>query len=238
MMISVILIKDFVWQYILPYICLLAFLFNLINIIVFSSKKLENPVSKYLLCHSMFECVYALLSFAYFFTKHVIQVPSCSYLVNFMEFYFIQLMTTSIAIFLIIIEILIALNRLLVIFYSKITNKLNFNLTSMIILFTFSVFSQYPVYLSRSIKLNANFTSSSINYCQRNESYEIRPSAFMTSTTYKLIYSIVSYLRGLLAPLALLVINTLICMKFRAHLKKKMTLTRSQSDHRGIFSLF
>lgn len=217
--------KDFIWQYLMPYICLLGFIFNIINIIVFSSKNLKNPIYKYFMCHSVFECIYALLSFAHYFTKHVIKVPSCSIIVNFIEFYFINLVTTSIAIFLILIEILIALNRLKAIFYLKCRSKLDFKPTLIIILLTLSILSQYPVFKSRSIELQSNSSSSnSTDFCSENKSYTIHSNEFVMSKAYKLTYSAISYFRGLVAPLILLTINIIICVNLKTQMRKKITL--------------
>lgn len=237
-MININVFKDNVWQYFLPYVCLLAFLFNLINICVFSSKKLKNPIYNYFLCHSMFECIYAILSFSHFFIKHAIKVPSCSYLVNFVEHYFMNLATTSLAIFLIFIEILISLNRLLVIFYSRCAYKVHFSLQLIALFGALSVLSQYPVYKSRTIRLQSNFSSSSSISCHQNRSYEIYQNYYIRTKSYKIVYSFMTYFRGLLAPLILMVINTIICIKFRKQIRKKSYLRKSQSGKLEIYLVF
>ena len=229
--------KNYVWQYFLPYICLLAFLFNIINITVFVSLKLKkkNPIYyNYFLGHSVFECLYALLSFAHFFVKHVLKIPHCTYLVNFIEHYFFNLATTSIAIFLIFIEILIALNRLLVIFYSKIAFKIHFSLKLMTFFCTLSAISQYPVFKSRSImRLHSNYSA-----CHQNESYTIHENDFIRTKAYTIVFFLTTYFRGILVPLILLTINIIICIKFRKQIKKKISLTRSLSSNSFYFLVF
>ena len=238
MMMSIQELRDLVWSHFLPYLCLFGILCNLFNVLIFVNKKLKSSSTyTYFLIHSFFDLVYFLLSFLYFFTKHTLMIPECSYLVNFIEFHLFLLLSTAVAIFLIFMEIVIALDRLFIITGVKgakikaHTNKI------IMILFIISILTQYPTYKASSIVQTRGINSNSSERCS-NVSYTLKDTEFLDSNIYKFSYTIATYFRGLIAPVMLLIINAAICVKFRRRINKKLRMRSISKCFRIILKTF
>ncbi len=123
-------IKDVYWTFVLPCVCLFSLLTNTINILVFKSIKSRNVIYKYMLANSMFDQAYLLTVFFVF----VIRCGQfCdyenSYFAQFYAVYIYMYAANSLALFCILLEISILVQR-----YMHLTSKDYFKRINKIVL--------------------------------------------------------------------------------------------------------
>ena len=109
-----------VWHYILPLICFIGVLTNIVNIVVYSNQsQLKNSIYRYMLLHSICALFHVFISFLYFFNKNDIlgmgYFKKRSYFYKFFEMYFFISITTLLSLFLILVELTISLKRMLIV---------------------------------------------------------------------------------------------------------------------------
>ncbi len=238
-------IRNWLWKYVMPYLCLFGILTNLINVVIFNNRRLTNSIYKFFLIHSIIDLIYLLLSFVYFFSKYsstsfIIHQSSClSYLINFIELYVFYILTSSLAIMLIFVEIIIALKRLFIV--ANLNLRIHFKLC-LISLFSFSILLQIPYSLSRQIVLSSSFKNNSINSSfslsssSSSKSYIIVTNEFANQHVYMIAYSVSNICRGLVAPVVLLILNLLICFKYKKQIRKKMQMKVMKRSKFGKFT--
>ena len=209
-------IKAFIWAHVLPYICLLGVLTNILNVIIFSNRrKLANSIYNSMLAHSLSNTAYLAFSFAYFFGANKIYKQD-SYLSKLLEFYLLRAFTTTMAIFMIFLDIQIAIKRLLIVTnYSKsILSKLDFRILISLFL-ALSVATQIPFILSNEIRQSSDNSSSR---------YEIVVSSFgKTPVSYAAQMSFFIF-RGLLAPIFLCIVNIIMMFRYKNYIHNKLNL--------------
>jgi hypothetical protein len=201
---------------------LFGVLTNLINIIIFSNKTFKDKTFTYLLYHSISECTYLLLAYVtlishcgnyctYLFTKSLfIQLVKV-----YIDYYF----TSCLAIFAIMLEITISLQRYLIVSNSTFCGLIKNGCPHKIclVLFIVSLFYYLPVLIFYRVVL---LTTSPDVY---------KPVLIND------IYSYFSYtaiiVRGPICTLILTIINFSTLIKFRNQMKRKAVIKCDASNN-------
>jgi hypothetical protein len=188
---------------------------HLINIIIFSDKKFKDSTFKYLLYHSICEFTYLTLA-------SLTAISYCgsfcddsfkeSLLSKIIELYIDDYLTSSLAIFAVMIEIMISFHRYLIVsnssFCGVIKNGSPLKIT--LLLFSLSLFFYLPVLIFFRIKQSA--TSAHI--------YQL----VKISEIYSYFSYIVLAIRGPIFTLILTIINYFTLIKFKKQMVKKKTI--------------
>ena len=217
--------KQVVWSYALPFICLFGILSHSTNVLVFKSKQLKSNIYSYFLIHSIAELVYVLICFIYFLLKSNM-LPShlhYSYLTKQFELYAYLYFSTVVALFMISLELTISIRRLLMV--------LNYNLGSsisklislralLVTYFSVAAFVQAPFLFSRDIISQTCHPKTGSQVC-----YEVIVNRFGKGDMFKSCYSILNIYRGAIMPGMLLIINSLMLIKYKNQIRKKNSMS-------------
>ena len=235
MLVTIMNTRDFVWAYVLPFICACGLVANSINFLIFSERKrlgVRNKMHQYLQVDSLVEFIYLLISLFYFVLKsnHFAAFHS-SYAVVFFEKYFFLYFTTSLAIFMVLLRLFVSIRRLLIVFNTGAYLQ-GIHLYRAMGVFAFislflDITTMFTVPISpKPLKIEPNST----NPDQTTQlQYFMNYQRLSSSPTLKgLIFANFS-VRGLIAPTALLVINILIILRMKKAtrtVKKKLAYLR------------
>ena len=223
-------IKQFVWANILPPLCLIGAFNNSINVAIFvQRKRLKNSIYKYFLWHSVFDLVYLLICFIRFVLMlETFRDIHFSYWMQLFEAYGYIFSTNSLAMLMILIELIIAIKRLLIIMNTSLVFRLKFR-TVIFVCCAIAVSLSAPFTLSIRIvdQKYCNFTVEDIECLNLSEQplYVMTHENVPYQALLKGIYLAASILRGFVAPLALIFINLSIGIKFRQICRRKNYLT-------------
>ena len=239
-------VKLFVWTNILPPLCLIGVFNNCINVAIFvQRKRLKNSIYKYFLWHSVFDLVFLSICFIRFvlMLERFASIHH-SYWMQFFEAYGYMFLTNSLAMLMILMELIIAVKRLFIVTNASWRLRFKFR-TVMIVCCVIAVIQSAPFTLSIRIvdQKYCNFTVEDIACLNLSD----KPLYVMThenvphQALLKAIYLAALVLRGFFAPLALLFINMAIGLKFRKLCRGKnylTTVTRSSYRKRQVLKLF
>ena len=220
---DILVVKDFIWKYILPSVCSVGLITNSANVFIFSQrKKLKNSIYKYFLLHSIIDLIYLTLCLGRFIIKmELISGVVSSYEVQLYEVYIYIFFTSSLALTMVLIQLPIATKRLLIIMNIK--PKLacvEFRaITLSFILLSLALY--VPVCFNFSIVPSATSDDGETKYVTKRTG--------INNIIALWIYSFTSYFRGFVAPLVLLALNIALVVKFRQMAQKKMTLQTEMS---------
>lgn len=217
-----------VWaQFIYSSICLFGAITVLINISVFSNRRLTDRTYQFLLVEAIVDLLYIVMM-------------GCSSLINcgspcasrtdtlwaqIIRLCLYDYLTSCFAINNILIEIFLSLERLCIISNKQFMQKFNFK-PVILCIGVFSLIFYSPVLL-----LKRFYTSDYVVY-------ELLLTDFGASKIGHLIPGILSTIRLLLATVCLFTINMITFIKFKRHVKKKNKLKGNLSSKTSIFILF
>ena len=212
--------RSLVWTYFLPSISVFGLVTNLINAIVFSNRKqFKNPIYKCLLTHAIVELVYLMLSLSNFILKLTVKSFDSIYWLKLYELVIHLYITSSLSILIILIELFVSLKRLFII-----TNfRMGYNVSKLFLFFiaiSFSFALNYPTLHGYSVtqsttSLDNKGNNSSLTMATKIR-YEYSLNAYGKGA--KLENFLIALVRGLIAPLVLLILSTLIIYKFNKRL--------------------
>ena len=224
-------VKQFVFKFILPSLCLIGVLTNTINVIVFSRRThLKNVIYRYLFCHSLVDLLYLFFCLVRFIVKlDCFSDIYLSFWVQVYEAYIYRYFTACLAAFMMLMELIIAFKRLLIIM------NIRFSLPLRKTIFTCAVFSILlflPYALSLRV-IDQRKCQKTVNNIQcLNQSspilYAITQDNVPCLAILRRLYIIGSVFRAVLAPAALLVINAVIIVKFRKFFARKCMMFPSR----------
>lgn len=238
-----ILMREMAWKYLMPLICLLGFVANLINVFVFSNRrKLKNSIYKYLYSHAAVELIYFGIAFVHFASRLVLDTRfEANQLARLYQLYIYLYLNTSLAVYLMLLEILITLKRLFIIVNMKRRRLFGFNYyyyLKLSLLFILSLLLCGPMLLHKSvhrvdIKPSKLFVDKSLHCGMNLTQPSVTPFHFSLKTTtigdqltFKLIMFLLFILRGFFLPLLFLFINIWIIKKFKQQLEKRAKIKR------------
>ena len=212
-------------------LCLYGLITNIMNVIVFSQKdKLKNKIYRYFLWHSIVDIFYLAICFIRFIIKsdglHSIHH---SYWTQVFDAYAYKYLTSSLAILMILVELIIAIKRLFIITNAHVTFKLSLRTVFWAVtIVAFCSYLPFGMMLRVVDENNCNITIE-LYECQNASTsiskYVITMAYSPRSSFHKNFYSCITIFRGILAPVLLLVINIIIIIKFRKVFKRKRWLT-------------
>jgi hypothetical protein len=196
-------LKEAGWTFFMPPLCFIGLLTNIINIIVFSNKRLRNDkLNQYLLVHSITYFFYLLFCFFSFMIR-------CQTLwAKMYELYIFNYFTSSLAIFCVLIELFISIERYLIVSNRKpIRDRFIRTRTLLTSLFVFSILFYLPNLFMDDIKhkkIADGFNSTSLKII-----YNVESSEFGKSHAGKMITLILSATRTVLFLVLFTIINTM-----------------------------
>ena len=237
-------LKRFIWTNVLPFICLLGVLVNLLNARIFANRKiLKHEIYRYLNAHSIVEAFLLLFALAYFI------LFKFYYGLYFMRVYQLTIQhyfTSALALLLVFIEFIITIKRLLMIFNLNLTINVSFKMT-IFIYFIICLILHLPILFALRIVereeislLVANNQTTSNNLSRvANESslyakasyqiyYRLLFDKYENFGIIKVLVSIPCFIRGLILPPILLVANLIILIEFRKRSIKKNSKSGSE----------
>jgi hypothetical protein len=215
---------------------ILSFIVSIFNLIVLTRTRHKEPLNKYLLVMSIVDAFYTILMAVMSVLNSIFtsQDPDSKnpyfdlvYLISYVVFS--EYLTSSLAVFNIIMEIFLTLQRI-----SHILNKCLFFknaqfkiVVSVILIISLLIYS--PVLFIRHIK--------TIQLSEKNEntsvftkfSFRLEKSSFGKSTIAVFMINSVSITRIILVMVVLLVLNIILVFKLKDYLLKKPTLKQLKS---------
>ena len=254
-------LKNLIRLYLLPVLCLTGTITNLLNIIVFASKKLKLKLYKFMLVHSIIDFIYLAISFLYFLVIRrphwyvFVSVKYNHYLMKLYELIFIRSFESFLTIFSVFTELTISF-CLLAIIRNK-TRQLHFlsvNFKCLVLSFMLiAALTQLPFLVSNEIIMvnSSNPSSSTVKYMVKGQTssrgiimasdsseqlvylYEITLSKYGELKLFKMLNSLVSIFSGIVAPLVQLIITMQIISSYRKQITNKLKLYHHEI-HRSI----
>lgn len=194
---------------------------NIINIIIFRDPKFEDPIYIYLIAHSfadlfyLFFVFFSIFSYVSNFFLSFVQ----SYTIMLCGLYLANYLTSCLAIFNILIELIVSFQRLLILINAKYHNYIR-NISVRLVLLVLFIFSLllyvheiifYQVYpIERNQTVGSNRYTISENKIGK-EHLKI----------YKTIAICIQFFRGPVCLISMVIINSLTWFHFRKYLDKK-----------------
>ncbi|CAF0720134.1 unnamed protein product [Brachionus calyciflorus] len=221
-------ITDIGNSFILPPICFIGIILNLINILVLLQPELKDEINKFMLINSILDLKFLLICSVTF----IIRCGSfCqfgyTYISKFYELYIYLFVGNSILLFATLMEILVSLNRLFSFSTSpnlifKKFNKLNAMLKC-VILIIFSLFINFPSYiLTRSVqRIGILETKSKTGLVNYKELYIVGNNRLGKDPLFTILLFLLTLFRGIFFLAILFILNIIIGYKFRLQMHKK-----------------
>ena len=223
-------IKQFAWTFVIPSICFLGILTNAINVLTFSNTKiLKNEIYRYLFWHSLVDFIYLFLCFMRFFIRTTLFGDlHLSYWAQLYEAYIYKYLTTSLALHLVLIELIITIKRLLIVFNT--TSRFRFQFGQTILACLFVSLSLYlPLFVSLKVIDQRNCKKTFEGMPCMNETsrviYALIEKGLVNHEVMKRVYILSAAIRGVVVPLALVLLNVIITLKVHKLHRRKRELT-------------
>lgn len=233
---QLLIVKDFLWSYILPFVCLFGILTNALNVSMFVKREhFQHKIYRYLLAHSVSQLAYLILGLNYFLLKstYISARIHRIYMLKYYELIFDIYLTTTLSMFMVFIELVISLSRLFMIFGIKLKTNLNIKQTTLVYLIVSSLVSIPTLFLFRVVKVDelCRLPSGSVG---RNNA----PTSFIYDLAYEFgreqaTIKISAALRALILPFVLITTNLIIYFDFRRNtpIKRLATMSAHSSKH-------
>ena len=223
---KVLAFKDFIWYQLIPGICVFGIVTNFISILIFRRSELKNSVYRYMLFHSIAALVHLTVSLIHYSVFWFSSMRFLTYFGKFIEFQAFMNLSTSIGLFMILIELTIAFKRFLIVTNYNITLKIRFR-TLIIIYLLVIMFAQIP-----SLKFLFQDFSKFVDESEKKNKhvptayFELLSRELSQNTFLNVSYSFISLFRGIIAPALLFLVNFVITVLFRRQMKKKSLLKK------------
>lgn len=207
----------FFWTYVIPVICAIGIITNLISALVFSNKALQRyDIYKYLQAHSTIQVMFLVLSLIYFLAYSILEG---SFFLKLLDLFLQKYLTSVLALLMVCIEFLITIKRLLMIFNLNITIKISVRMT-ILVYFILCLIIHSPILLTMEIEqvyLPSNCSYLKINNSRSTQTiiYEISTKRLDNSKHFKFLFSIPFFIRGALLQIILLISNLIILIDYR-----------------------
>lgn len=220
-----------------------SFLTSLVNTIVFLNPKLKNPIYKFLTMMSVSDMLYSflVLSLSLMVYINYLGDPGCvtliCYYYNYSAFWINEYITTCLAMFSIVLECYLTLQRILVLSETR-SPSLKRMLDSAwigVILFITVVLIHSPLILVFQVKLVSYVKDDSrllraMLYSQRNITigFDITKTQFGNSIWGSMLIKSLSSLRILLVTVVLFALNVCAVCRFKRFFHRKQSLVMSK----------
>ncbi len=228
-------LRDICWTCVFPLFCFTGSLINLFNVYVFVHKEFrKNSLNRFMLAYSIADCLYLSIgSFSFVFKCGSLCDLDNSFSAQVYGYIFIDYITSVLAIFNILIEVFISIQRYLSIINKKIrifnqsTNKtlLILLITSLIYYLPF-VFSKTIIHKELNISIN-NYNEQMIEQDLNQTIYSLEENQFGKSQFGKIVILIMAAIRNLFFLNLIIVFSILTLFEFRKYLLKKTKIVKS-----------
>jgi hypothetical protein len=210
-----------------PIVSLVGVITNSINIAVFLNPQLKDPTYRYMLCHS-------LSNFFYLIILSLSIVSECKKSCTANRIYFskiynlvlIEYFTSSLALFSILIDINLSIQRYMKVSKSQLTKFFEFKMVVSVI-FLFSLIFYAPLLHIYEIVPIFSFNTN------KTISFDIRIKTFSNKSFGYLIPIFLTSIRIFLATVLLGSVNILSALKFYNHFKTKTNKVKLKSESAG-----
>lgn len=218
------------YTFILPILCFIGVLTNLISIIVFIRLKSKQQVFKWMLTNSISNLFYLFQCGFIFINKCE---PFCSFSNTYWAILFKQVSLFSsgvFALFILIIEITICLQRYLTICNRRLWNLLKFKRSKVLVFLILSFIVNLPIVLSLKVRLIKNSNLANFTFSSNETKYQLEHSDFGRTTVSKMLSFLVILLRFFILLGCLIVLNILTIFKHNKLIRNKKKLLNNSFE--------
>ena len=223
-------LKDFVWQHILPYMCLLGIFANFLNILVFLSPKLKDSTFKLMMANSFVEIAFLVISGLgiSIFCGTPCLSNYFTYLGQILSIWFVNYIGRSMAVLSTLIEIFISFQRLMLIKNIRFLKDVSV-IKVLVVLTIISLIYYLPAFFSAKIgqslyPLVFFPNSTQIDFSRSKLVYVSVFTDFGNSHLGKILLATITIVRMFFATFVLLLINILSALEFKERIKKKLRM--------------
>ena len=209
---------------IIPVICSFGIFTNILNIMVFLSPKLKDQSFKYLLAISISDLIYLSICSI---TFYIFCASFCSFnqtlASKIVNLYLFDYFTSCLAIYSILIEIFLSLQRFFILINKPLSKKFTFK-TVLVTLFLISIIYYFPIILLKDIVTSVdrqNSTLSNVSYASFKPSYSLVNSDIGKTSVGEVFPRVLTLIRIICVSLLLPIINTLIVIQFKKRFGKR-----------------
>ena len=195
-------------------LCMFGSLTNLVNILIFLDSSLKDKVFRYLLMISINDFLYFSLTTLVFILR---VVKNFSYISMLLELYSDTYFTSCLAIYKILIELVISLDRYFILCNKRLLKE-NSHKIVLPALLVISLAFYSPVLLMYDIKLESNSTTD----------YSLVGNNFYKSLTGETLLKIIWVSRAFVSSILLLIINIIASIKLNKISEKRMKMKSSK----------
>lgn len=237
---KILTVKEIVWSYILPVICLFGVASNAISFRIFLNNKdhFKHVIYKYLTVHCFLEVIYLSLSLVYFLlkSKHIGAYICHSFPVKVFELCSHLFLTSVLALLMVFVEFVISLKRLLVIFRLNLTPNFDFYKT-ILIYFLVSLLIHIPIpFAFKIVPISDHSMNGGV--LNKYQKYDISYAEFEYSRVLKSILYIPALIRGFILPLVLMITNLAIYVDFKKSLNRMQNFRHASTDSNVIYYFY
>ena len=218
--ISILVVKELIWTFVLPSICLIGLVTNSINFFIFSERKqmgLRNRMHQYFQIDSISEFFYLLICLVYYLLKsRVLSAYHFSYFFVIYEKYFFLYLASVLACFMLLLRLYISIRRLLITLNTGAYLQ-TICLRKIIVVFLItSFFLNFPMisHVVIEVKQFSNI-SEFVSKNQSSVGYELNFKRHIRNKFLKLVSFALFSFRGFVAPFVLLCVNLAIVHNMR-----------------------
>jgi hypothetical protein len=209
-----------VWNtFVIPSICVLGMITNLLSIYIFIKLKVADPTFKLMLINSSFNLAYLFMcSFSFIFRCTFLCSFSASYVTKLYQLYIFLYLTSSFAIMVSFVELLNTVQR-----YFTMRNMLFFKRfpiwLAVLIIFVFCILIYVPVLLDYEIGRKNSIA------------YVIQKTNFSSTIGSQILSISTSVLRGPIVLVLISISNVLTIIEFKKIMSKKKLMIKGLIEH-------
>nr|QVK45838.1 G protein-coupled receptor [Proales similis] len=212
------------WVYVVPVICLLGIFTNSLCILGFIRLKLEHEIFKFMKLISLVDLFYLMFISLFFLSR--CKASWCQFSTSYVsQLYLIVVdayLTSCMAIFNILIDLTISVQRFLIVSNVKVFEKLRFWRIVIPIGLVSLVYYTPELFTKRIVQVQLSDTERGANSTRIG--FALEPNAFGETQASRLILSMLGIIRGPGTLVLLLIINSATVLNFRRLLTRKKIL--------------
>ena len=213
-------------------LCAFGIITNSLNIYVFYQLGLENRTFKYILMVSIADLTYLVI----FVVQCVLVLRNSTYIEKLFEIIFVNYLTSALAIFVVLIELVNSFERYLILKNNSYFKTISSNLLILICVII-SLILYFPLSVSNDIQTKSITLSNDANFVH----YKLELNNFGTSKAYDIIVKLIWSIRIFLSAFLLTLINIISAVELKKRLNKRgklqLNLTHMSTGKLFIFFL-
>jgi hypothetical protein len=204
---------------IVPIILFIGTVFNIISLIVFLNSKFKNSVYFYIIIHTILDTVYCIGAATSMQIDSDSWIPKRllkSYSYQLYGLYVKEYLTSSMAIFITLIELVISLQRLSILTNGKfLKDTRQYKIIIVLSIFSLLSYTQEVIFFKVNPKNGTNESYYEISYNEIGERYKL---------IYEIISIVVQFFRGPFCLILAFIINIKLWLEFKKYVSNKCML--------------